>query len=120
MTHATELHAADLRPPAAHEDLLGDVMRLVRAGWQRVGFSTRRPAPLAMVAALAILGLLLTFHQVVQGAVHRAELRRAAAVQHAQALRRCQALPEATRRTDCLLALNAASARVAPAEPGTR
>lgn len=121
MNHVTDLHATDLRPVLAHEDTFGTLLdglrRALRAGWRLLPAATRRLPPLAIAAVIAIVGLLLTFHQVVQGAVSRAEMRRAAAVQHAQAQRQCQALPEAARRSACLLALNATSAAMRTGTP---
>jgi len=57
----------------------------------------------AILAALAIFGLLLAFHQVVRGAVQQGELRRKATATHAEAVWRCNALGGLHGRDDCLL-----------------
>jgi hypothetical protein len=59
-----------------------------------------------IVASLAILGLLLIFHQVVRGAVRQGELRQAAAMAHADAVRRCQARSDSRERDGCLARLS--------------
>jgi hypothetical protein len=55
------------------------------------------------LAALAIVGLLLAFHQVVRGAVEQGELRRKATAMQAEAVWRCNALRGPLGRDDCLL-----------------
>ena len=52
----------------------------------------------AFFAALLALGLLVAFHQVVQGAVDQAKLRRQAAALHADADWRCRNAPNLVRR----------------------
>ena len=52
--------------------------------------------PVAL-AALLVVGLLVTFHQVVQGAVDQAMLRRQAAAQHAEADWQCRTAPAQVR-----------------------
>lgn len=59
-----------------------------------------------IVSTLAILGLLLAFHQVVQGAVQQGKLRGQAAALHAEATWRCNTLQDLPARGSCLLQLN--------------
>ena len=51
----------------------------------------------ALLAALLAVGLLVAFHQVVQGAVDQAMLRRQSAALHAEADWRCRAAPALVR-----------------------
>ncbi len=60
-----------------------------------------------VLAALAALGLLLAFHQVVRGAVQQGELRRTATAAHAVATWRCGTLANAATRASCLAELAA-------------
>lgn len=53
---------------------------------------------LGTLALLAGLGLLVAFHQVVQGGVDQAAGRRQAAALHADASWPCRSLPETARR----------------------
>ena len=50
------------------------------------------------LAALLVVGLLVAFHQVVQGAVDQAMLRRQTAALHAEADWRCRTAPALVRR----------------------
>jgi hypothetical protein len=59
-----------------------------------------------IAASLGILGLLLIFHQVVRGAVRQGELRQAAAIAHADAVRHCQARSDSRERDGCLARLS--------------
>jgi len=68
----------------------------------------RSPAWPGIVLTLAIVGLVVAFHQVVSGAVQQGELRRKAVAAHAEAAWRCRALRGAKMRVDCLLRLNSA------------
>ena len=52
--------------------------------------------PVAL-AALLIVGLLVAFHQVVQGAVNQAMLRRQVAAQHVEADWQCRTAPAQVR-----------------------
>ena len=52
----------------------------------------------AVLAGLLALGLLVAFHQVVQGAVDQAKLRSQAASLHADADWRCRTAPTLVRR----------------------
>jgi hypothetical protein len=56
-----------------------------------------------ILAALAIVGLLAAFHQVVRGAVQQGELRRIATAVHAEAAWRCNALRGLHVRDNCLV-----------------
>ena len=51
----------------------------------------------AVFAALLAVGLLVAFHQVVQGAVDQAKLRRQTAALHAEADWRCRTAPALVR-----------------------
>jgi hypothetical protein len=61
-----------------------------------------------LLATLTSAGLLLTFHQVVDGAVKQGERRREATATRTEAVWRCNALPGDHKRRDCLAALTAA------------
>jgi len=52
----------------------------------------------ALLAALLVVGLLVAFYQVVQGAVDQAMLRRQTAALHAEADWRCRTAPDLVRR----------------------
>ena len=70
-----------------------------------------RPGLVPMVLAAGLMiGLLLTFHGVVRGAVLRGELRRAAFAAHELALWRCTTLRTVPLRDACRAALDAAPA----------
>jgi hypothetical protein len=56
-----------------------------------------------ILAALAAVGLLVAFHQVVRGAVQQGELRRLASAVHAEAVWHCNALRGSHMRDSCLL-----------------
>jgi hypothetical protein len=58
---------------------------------------------LRILAALAAVGLLVTFHQVVRGAVQQGESRRIATAVHAESVWRCKALGTPLVRDSCLL-----------------
>ena len=72
-------------------------------------FGVRAPVWPGIVAMLGIIGLLLTFHQVVLGAVQQGELRRQATATHAEATWRCNALQGLRASDTCLMQLNAAA-----------
>lgn len=59
-----------------------------------------------ILATLIIIGLLASFHQVVQGAVQQGELRRKATAMQVEAMWRCNALQSLVVRADCLLQLS--------------
>lgn len=61
-----------------------------------------------ILAALAIIGLLMAFYQVVRGVVMQAELRRQAIATHADATWRCKTLVGLRASEDCLMQLQAA------------
>lgn len=65
---------------------------------------------LGLLAAVAIVGLLLAFHQVVRGAVAQGESRRHAVAVHADATWRCEALRGIGQSQACLAQLNVSSA----------
>ena len=70
-------------------------MKSGRPGWPA---ALRSPLAHAILATLAMLGLLLAFHQVVLGAVQQGELRRKATAMQADAAWRCNAMPGARSR----------------------
>jgi hypothetical protein len=63
---------------------------------------------LAALALIAPLGLLVTFHHVVQRAVEQGVLRRQAAAVHADAAWRCRDLRPTDARAQCLVRLGPA------------
>ena len=60
-----------------------------------------------ILATLTILGMLLAFHEVVQGAVRQGDLRRQADAIHAEATWRCRALRGLGASDNCLQRLQA-------------
>jgi hypothetical protein len=66
-----------------------------------------RQGSLAVAAVLAIVGLLASFHHVVQGGVRRGDVWRHATALHGMAATRCSALGGWTARESCLVELNA-------------
>ncbi len=66
-------------------------------------------------AVLAIVGLLLMFHQTVRASVAQAELRRAAMLHQGDAARRCNTLRGQRLRDACLQHLTTEPAIAAPA-----
>ena len=88
------------------ESLKSSVHQLL--GWMRT------PSWPAAAAGVAILGLLLAFHQVVSGAVRQGEVRRAALASEGEARWRCNALASIRLRDGCLVQLNAAAHEDAP------
>ena len=58
-----------------------------------------------ILATLTSAGLLLAFHQVVDGAVKQGERRREDIATRAEAMWHCNALPGDRNRRDCLAAL---------------
>lgn len=75
--------------------------------WQRLPAAVRSPVWPGILSALIILGMLLTFHQVVRGVVQQSELRHQATAQRAEATWRCRALPGLQASRTCLLKLDA-------------
>lgn len=67
----------------------------------------RTPAWRALLALLAVGGLLLAFHQVVSQAVQQSELRRKADATQAEATWLCNAMQGPLARDKCRLELNA-------------
>jgi hypothetical protein len=91
----------------------------LQRGWRRLSAGTRAEAVTMVLAAVALLGLLLAFHEVVRGAVVRGESRRAAVAAREVAAWRCTTLPAAPLRNDCRASLDNAPA-VAQAVPNRR
>lgn len=63
-------------------------------GWSR--------SMLGVLATVLVIGMLMAFHSVVQGAVKDGELRRQAAITQADAIWRCKSLPDLSERSNCL------------------
>ncbi len=57
---------------------------------------------LGALAVVTIVGLLMTFHSVVQGAVQNGEFRRQAKITQADAIWRCKLLRDLSVRNNCL------------------
>lgn len=68
---------------------------------------------LGALAIVAIIGILLAFHAVVQGAVQNGEARRQAGITQADAIWRCKLLRDLSERDSCLQQANVV-AMVAP------
>jgi len=100
LDHPQALRCGGSEPPA----LAGRAIRNKGLGWPD---ALRLPLWQAILAVLAILSLLLAFHQVVLGAVQQGELRRKATAMQAGAAWRCNVIPVARSRDDCLMRLNA-------------
>lgn len=76
----------------------------------RLPAAVRSPVWLGLLGALTIMGMLLTFHQVVHGAVQQSVLLHKATAVHAEATRRCNVLQAPGASESCRLQLNAALA----------
>lgn len=76
--------------------------------WKRLPAGARSPGWPVILAAVIMLGMLLTFHQVVRGAVHRSELRHKAAHLHDEVTWRCKILRGLSESESCLSQLNGA------------
>lgn len=85
------------------------------------GLSVDAGAPMwpTILALMGIVALLLTFHQVVLGAVEQGELRRQVTAIHVEATWRCNALEGLRARDTCLTQLNAATPGDATAQSQT-
>lgn len=70
----------------------------------------RSPVWHGIIAALAISGLLLAFHEVVSGAVQQSELRRRADATQAQSAWVCNAMQGPQARDKCRMQLSASPA----------
>ncbi|HEY8904785.1 MAG TPA: hypothetical protein VIM63_01985 [Rhodoferax sp.] len=60
---------------------------------------------LSAFSAALVIGMLLTFYNVVSQAAYESALHQQALVAHAQGTWRCKRLPNASARQDCLLAI---------------
>ena len=90
-------------------------MVLPRQTWQQSRSSGLRAAVLSplwlgLLGSLMIMGMLLTFHQVVHGAVQQGELRHKAKAAYAEASWRCNALQSQGAGGTCKAQLKAAYA----------
>ncbi len=77
----------------------------LRSGWEHLPKGLHSPVWPGLLATLAMLALLLAFHQVVRGAVEQGDLRRAATAARSDAAWRCNALGGLVKREACLLQL---------------
>lgn len=78
--------------------------------WQHLPAGLRLPLWPRLLASLVILGMLLTFHQVVRGAVQQGELLRKASALQTEANWRCNSARDSRANDSCrLLQLNAAA-----------
>lgn len=75
----------------------------------RSSADARAPMWPAMLATLGIVALLLTFHQVVLGAVEQGDLRRQVAATQVEATWRCNAIQGLRASDTCLTQLNSAA-----------
>jgi len=79
-----------------------------RPWWQRRAFALRPSRGVAILATLALLGLLVAFQQVVHNAVQQGEARRQAEAASNDAHWRCNAARSRSERVDCMVQRNAA------------
>ena len=77
--------------------------------WHGLPAAVRSPVWPGILAALTILGMLLTFHQVVSGIVQQSEVRHKAIAMQAEATLRCNILRDLRASDNCLTQLNAAA-----------
>ena len=77
--------------------------------WHQLPAAVRARVWPGILATLAILGMLLAFHQVVRGAVQQSELRHKAIAMQAEATWRCRAMSGLSASESCLLQLNSAA-----------
>jgi hypothetical protein len=78
----------------------------------------RSPVWPGILAALIIIGLVVSFHQVVRGAVQQGESRRKATATRVEAGWRCNTMRSLVARADCLLRLDAPTRDDLPLRPG--
>lgn len=78
-------------------------------GWLAGSGGLHSPVWPGVLALLLAMGLLLAFHQVVNGAVLKGDLQRKAAAMHAEASWRCNAMRGLKASAGCLFQLNEAS-----------
>ena len=76
--------------------------------WHRLPAGVRSPGWPVVLATVTLLGLLLTFHHVVRGAVQQSESRHKAEATHTEVTWRCNLLRDLRESESCLLQLNAA------------
>jgi hypothetical protein len=77
----------------------------LRQFWYQLPSWVRAIYWLEILGVIAVLSLLLVFHQVVQGVVVQADLRREVMTMHAEATWRCNALQGLRASQSCLLQL---------------
>ncbi len=76
-------------------------------GQYRLAGGLHSPVWLTVLGSLLILGMLMAFHQVVNGAVQQSQLRNNANALQAGAIGRCHILPGRDASDRCLLQLRA-------------
>ncbi len=102
-------------PPGMAGGLAALLWRL-RVWWDDQPGSVRTSIWAGSAAMLAIVGLLLMFHQTVRASVAQAELRRVAMLHQGDAARRCNTLRGQRLRDACLQRLNTEPATPVPAQ----
>jgi hypothetical protein len=75
--------------------------------WHRLPAGVRSPGWPVILATVTLLGMLLTFHQVVRGAVQQSESRHKAEAMRTEVTWRCNLLRDLRESESCLLQLNA-------------
>lgn len=95
------------------------LLHALRRPWRQHGiFALRSQVWPTVLAALLMLGLLLTFHHVVRDVVQQGEARRIAAAENHASVWRCNALRSHGQRASCLAQVEAAlDASAAPLSP---
>lgn len=95
------------------------LLHALRRPWRQHGiFALRSQAWPTILAALLMLGLLLTFHHVVRDIVQQGEARRIAAAEKHAGVWRCNALRSHSQRASCLAQVETAlDASAAPLSP---
>jgi hypothetical protein len=101
------LKSSGCEAAAGMDDGFSRLLRRRALWWHHLSNRARSPAGPGILAALAVIGMLLIFHQVVRDAVQQAEARHRAITVHAEATWRCKALRVPPMRDSCLVQLNA-------------
>ena len=102
-------------PPGMAGGLAALLWRL-QVWWDDQPGNVRSSIWAGSAAMLAIVGLLLMFHQTVRASAEQAELRRAAMLIQGDAARRCSTLRGQRLRDACLQQLNTEPATAAPGQ----
>ena len=99
--------STSLTLPHAQVDGFATCQRPQPQGLGRLAQGLRSPVWLTVLGSLAILGMLLAFHQVVHGAVKQGQLRHKTHALQAGAIGRCLILPGRAASDRCLLQVQA-------------